>query len=148
MIIRDYEPSDWGAVCKIYDLAKPDELRGLVEVASIPRLEDDPPMLALFRVSSVIVADDEGCLTGFAGCKGSYIGWLFVHPAHRRKGVATALIRTLIERASGELTLNVAYGNEAARAVYERLGFAVAQDFAGEYNGQPIRVLKLRHPAS
>ena len=127
----------------IYDLAKRDELHGLVDAASIPRLADDVQMLALFRASSLIVAEEEGRVTGFAGCKGSYIAWLFVHPAHRRQGIASALVQALIERTPGELTLNVAYGNHAARAMYAKLGFGVAQDFSGEYNGQPIRVLKL-----
>lgn len=52
---------------------------------------------------------------------------LAVAPAHRRQGLATALITTLLE-CSGAHTgyLQVEEGNVAGRAMYERLGFSEA----------------------
>ncbi len=52
---------------------------------------------------------------------------LAVHPAARRKGVATALVETATRRAAlagaGRLFLEVAEDNLAARALYARLRF-------------------------
>ena len=53
---------------------------------------------------------------------------LAVRPAARRRGVATALVKTAARRAelagAGRLFLEVAEDNFAARALYGRLGFA------------------------
>jgi ribosomal protein S18 acetylase RimI-like enzyme len=145
MEIRAYAETDWEAVREIYDLSKPDELGSAVDPRSIPLLASDRSMLALFRESAVVVAEQAGRVVGFGGVKGNYVAWLFVHPAHRRKGVARALLLTMIGRLHGPITLNVARGNEAARRLYESLGFEVAKEFDGKFNGQDIRVITLRY---
>ncbi|HYC59269.1 MAG TPA: GNAT family N-acetyltransferase [Thermoanaerobaculia bacterium] len=73
-------------------------------------------MLALFSESSIVVAEEDGRIVGFAGNKGNYLAWLFVDPARRRQGVASQLVRAVVAGLSGEITLNVAYDNDAARA--------------------------------
>ena len=40
-IIRDYEPHDWPAICRVHDRSRPDELRGSFDArAFIPLAED------------------------------------------------------------------------------------------------------------
>ncbi len=34
-VVRPYGVDDWGAVCGIYDLAKPDEMHGIVAAVSV-----------------------------------------------------------------------------------------------------------------
>ena len=50
-----------------------------------------------------------------------------VHPSFRRRGIASALVKALVEalkeRGSHSLTLEVRVSNEPARELYERLGF-------------------------
>ena len=52
---------------------------------------------------------------------------MWVQPAHRGNGIAAALVRAVVEWASGdgacEVALWVADGNAAAAAVYRRAGF-------------------------
>ena len=67
--IRPYESADWEAVCEIYDLSKPDEMRGGVDVGTIVPLQQDPSGLALFRGSVIVVAEDRVCVIGFGGHK-------------------------------------------------------------------------------
>jgi ribosomal protein S18 acetylase RimI-like enzyme len=82
---------------------------------------------------------------GFAGYQENYISWMFVHPRHRRKGVAIALIREMLPRLGRPVTLNVGKNNIPARRLYEQLGFVVEKDFIGQWdNGEAVAVLTLR----
>jgi predicted GNAT family acetyltransferase len=52
---------------------------------------------------------------------------VYVEPAHRRRGVATALSRGVeqeaVRRGHAQISLSVGLGNEPARRLYERLGY-------------------------
>ena len=64
---------------------------------------------------------------------------LAVLARHRRRGVASHLLRELVDAADAsgqELRLEVRPGNTAARALYERFGFAAV----GERNGDALLV--------
>jgi putative acetyltransferase len=143
--IRLYRNDDWAVICEIYDLSKPDELRGVVEPSAILPLEMDPSMRTLFCESQIVVMEQAGHVVGFAGNRDNFINWLFVHPAHRRNGVASALIRYLLGQLTGPVTLNVAKSNAPALALYEGIGFAVEREFSGNFQGIPCKVARLRH---
>ena len=145
MHIRPYRDTDWAAVRDIYDLAKPDEMRGVVDASVIPRLEADPDMMVLFRNSEIFVAERSERIFGFGGSRGNFITWLFVHLEYRRQGAAQALVRALLARLSGTITLNVATTNVAAYNLYKRLGFTVEREFIGQFNGHACPVAKLRY---
>lgn len=66
-----------------------------------------------------------GYLLPVAG-DGVHVTELAVHPAHRREGRATRLLWELLARADGRVTLLVAADNDAARRLYESLGFRPA----------------------
>lgn len=145
--IREYEPDDWGSICAIYDIAKPDELRGSADLRAIRPLSDDETMQALFRDSRVLVCEADGCVVGFAGKKGNYTSWLFVHPDFRRRGVAARLLREVLRRLRGTVALNVAKNNHTARALYENNGFLLDKEFAGQWNGYECQVARWRYEA-
>jgi ribosomal protein S18 acetylase RimI-like enzyme len=91
--------------------------------------EDVAPRL---RHGAAFLAESGGEAIGFAIASRSradigHVEDLYVRPAYRRRGVATALLRRLAE-AFGErgvvhVALDVDAGNEAARALYAELGF-------------------------
>jgi len=143
MHIRPYRHDDWADVCQIYNLAKPEELLGAIDPKAILRLEADPDMQSLFRGSDIFVAADFDRVVGFCGSRGSFITWLFVHPAFRRKGIATLLVRGMLGRLKEPVTLNVMTSNIPARALYEAIGFHVEREFRGNFQGNPCRVAKL-----
>jgi len=145
MRIRPYRDTDWAAVRDIYDLAKPDEMQGVVDASAIPPLEVDPDMMALFHNSEILVMESGDRIAGFGGSRGTSITWLFVHPECRRLGVAQALVREILARLSGTITLNVATTNVAAYNLYKRLGFTVEREFVGQFNGHACPVTKLRY---
>ena len=141
--VRQYADADWEGVREIYDLAQPDEMRGSVALDAVLPLDADAAMLRLFRASVIFVVEDENRLIGFGGYKGNYISWLFVHPAHRRKGVAWMLLVEILKGLRGAITLNVAAGNHAARKLYEDLGFTVSRAFTGQFNGHAVEIITL-----
>ena len=78
-----------------------------------------------------IVAQEDGMVAGYVGSQ-TVLGEadmmnLAVHPDYRRKGVAEQLVLHLIERlrqqGSHILMLEVRASNEAAIALYQKLGF-------------------------
>ena len=86
-------------------------------------------------------AMEGGTLAGYAGFRSvldeGYISNVAVSPALRRQGVATALIRAMLEEGTRRrlrfLTLEVRVGNAPARRLYERLGFREAGLRPGYY---------------
>lgn len=148
MRIRPYRPSDWQSVCAIWNRAKVDEFRGEVDLAAIVPLESDAQMQASFRRSEVLVAELGDEVVGFGGREGSVIGWLFVHPEHRRRGVASRLMIELLAHIDGAAELMVLRGNAAAIALYRGFGFAVTASVATSHNGYPVEALRMERKAS
>ena len=145
MHIRPYRDTDWEMVCEIYDAAKPDEMRGVIHPSAIPPLAADPDMLALFRDSRILLMEDANEIVGFSGSRDNSITWLFVHPRHRRKGIARALVLAVVAQLRGPVTLHVAMCNEAAYSLYLRVGFTVEREFIGQFHGHPCPAAKLRY---
>ena len=84
------------------------------------------------RLSYWLVAVENGEVLGYIGSQ-SVLGEsdmmnVAVHPDHRRRGIAEALVnalsRDLKERSNVCLTLEVRASNAPAIALYEKLGFA------------------------
>ena len=91
-------------------------------------------VLELSKSSGVCLAAMRGeALVGYLICSRYDTVWhimnVAVDPAHRRAGIATALIEGLIERIDdphARYTLEVRESNTAAIALYERYGFRAA----------------------
>ena len=93
------------------------------------------------RLSCWLVAVENGELLGYIGSQ-SVLGEsdmmnVAVHPDHRRKGIAEALIRALSQalQLSGNrcLTLEVRASNMPAITLYEKLGFTTVGRRPGYY---------------
>jgi ribosomal-protein-alanine N-acetyltransferase len=98
---------------------RPDALKWELEHSPVSRL--------------YVLKDDDGCVAGFCACwhlvDELHINSVAIAPECRRAGLATELMRGVLAKAVEEgatrATLEVRRSNEAARALYERLGFAV-----------------------
>ncbi len=88
------------------------------------------------RTIAIVAEDDDGSLIGYATAhttyetghaeRGLYVADLYVAPAHRRQGVARALLAAAARRGHAigarHLWLTAKDGNAAAHAFYRRLG--------------------------
>ena len=83
------------------------------------------------KLAFYIVAEEDGEIIGFAGLWGiieeGHITNVAVHPAYRKKGLGRLLVSRLIEVSETygieKYTLEVRPSNEAAIALYTKLGF-------------------------
>ena len=144
MNVRGYTDADWESVINIYNLSKPDELRDSVDLRALVPFERDTRNLRLFRESRIVVVEEDETLLGFGGNNSNYISWLFVHPDHRRRGVATLILRHVMNQLNGTIKLNVFKHNTAARLLYQKAGFEIEREFVGNLNGYKTQAMTLR----
>jgi ribosomal protein S18 acetylase RimI-like enzyme len=109
-----------------------DEFSAEAAYAPYPPVPFDPGLLT---EHVALVAEQDGLAIGtvYANLSGPHFGYVFglyTRPGARRRGVGRALMRAIADLLHGEgrryVVLNVDTPNEAARAFYERLGFADA----------------------
>ncbi len=143
MKIRFYKETDWENVKDIYNLSKPDEMRGSVDLRALIPLEEDSNNLKLFHDSQIFVIEEDKTIIGFGGNKGNYISWLFVHQNHRRKGVAKAILQQILSQLTGTIKINVGKNNMAGRALYKKSGFKIEREFIGNFNGYKSQAMTL-----
>jgi len=128
-------------------------LTGQNDIAAVARLygaafNEEPwpadwPDFAGFDAGGVFLARDRGELVGFVVSfvrpqrpDQGYISVVATAPSYRRRGIATALIHSAVERlwrrGCQEVMIDVAAQNLPARGAYEQCGFRVAQELVCE----------------
>ncbi|MYM33551.1 GNAT family N-acetyltransferase [Duganella sp. FT94W] len=142
MAVRDYAPSDFHAVCRIYLDAKPAELASEPGQFVFTPLDRDPVLLTAFNESEVVV-HDAGDVLGFAAMFDGQLRALFVHSLARGRGVGQSLLDMVIARAETPIALNVALGNSGAIRFYERNGFSIIGETTRQYNGIDVQYVRM-----
>jgi GNAT superfamily N-acetyltransferase len=126
-VIRDATPDDLPLVRELwraFESEIPDaEWREDDSGEDLRRLEEN------FGAEIALLADDVGlAVAEKTGERVAFLHVLYVRPEARGTGVAAALVREVVSRlralGADVLELDVLASNEAARAVYERWGFA------------------------
>lgn len=135
LVIRPYRPEDFPGLERVHDRARRVELRyaGL-EDAFLP-LRIAAEREDLFAYPGLFVAELGGEIAGFAACTQEELAWLYVDPAHFRKGVGRALAEHALQRFPGIRHVEVLSGNAPAKALYARLGFVTAATERGRMPG-------------
>lgn len=83
-------------------------------------------------------SDGRATATGRSpGSDGAHLAELVVAPDRRREGRASALLDRLLAAADGPVTVAVAPGNEAARALYRTRGFEAVERREGYFASGP-----------
>lgn len=133
-MIRPYQTTDWAAICEVHDAARQDELRHSVGLAAFLTLEQTFENEGLFD-GEVWVYELEGRAVGFMAINGNELTWLYVAPAHYRKGIAGILLQKAIDTTDGPIYTEVLCGNDAALAFYLHHGFEILEKKTGKLVG-------------
>lgn len=117
----------------------------LTDEADRPHLEAHPDAIDLpeskIANGHVWVAELDGNIAGFAAVVEGELDGLFVEPELWRRGIGAALVETATHEARRKgLALKV-IANHAARAFYERCGFAVEGETQTRF-GPALRMTK------
>lgn len=143
--IRPFQAEDWDALCRIHDAARPDELKGSCDPRAFVALKDEPEAEELRR-STILVAEDDEEVVGFSAVEDDFLGWLYVHPDHYRKGVGRKLLQDSLRLVPGEAWTVVLAGNTPAIALYRSERFDEVARFDSDNEGYPCTCLRLRRP--
>ncbi|MHC4992806.1 MAG: GNAT family N-acetyltransferase, partial [Planctomycetota bacterium] len=132
--IRDYEADDWSAICRVHDRSRPDELRGSFDPRAFIPLAEDPGG-EYIDACEVFVVEESDEIVGFAGIDPPYLAWLYVDPAHYRRGIGRALLRHCLDRLDDDAWTFACGNNTAALELYLGEGFVVVERFIGKNAG-------------
>jgi putative acetyltransferase len=92
--------------------------------------------------TGTIVSELDGAIAGFSDVSADgYIDMMFVDPAYTRRGVASALLRSLLTEVPVPLWTNASI---TARGFFETHGFEVVEDQKVELRGQVLTNYRMR----
>jgi predicted N-acetyltransferase YhbS len=139
---REYQDTDWTAICQIHDRARPDELRGSCDPRAFVPIEQDKEVEDL-RSSRKFVACDDEKVVGFVGVDDKYLAWLYVDPSHYGKGIGRELLKLGIHKIGAGAWTIVLDGNQKAISLYESEGFQEVRRFASDNAGYPCICIRM-----
>lgn len=149
VVIRPYRADDWKAVCAVHDRARPHELSGSVDPRAFRPMADVAKADRFFDSQTLVAcAADDGGVVGFVSFAGSYLSWLYVDPAHHRRGVARKLLRAALAQIGPDAWTNARGGNDAAIRLYLGEGFRVVKSMESDCEGHASTCLRLALPTN
>lgn len=148
--IRPYRDTDWGAICRIHDRARPQEVAGVMPPGTSAPLAQAAVDEDLFdsRIVVACLGDAEGPVVGFAAYEDALLTWLYVDPELQGKGVGKALMAHVLPLLGPEGWVMVLDSNQRAVAFYVALGFHTAAVFPGDCEGYACQVNRMCLPGS
>lgn len=135
IVIRPYQPEDFPRLCQIHDSAR------MMELESAGLTDAFLPLAVAAEREGLLdytlhVATEDGLPVGFVAYSGDELAWLYVDPAHMRKGIGRRLVQHAIDGTQTRpLCIEVLSGNTAALTLYEAMGFRATQTLSGKMPG-------------
>lgn len=139
---RDFNESDWNAVCTIHNRARPDELKGSCDPRAFIPIEEDPEVEDLKR-SRKFVACLGDKVVGFVAIDENYVSFLYVDPDVYGQGIGRKLLQIATETIGEGAWTIVLDGNHRAIALYESEGFREVHRFPSDNAGYPCTCLRM-----
>jgi len=141
-LIRSYQPADWGSICQIHDLARPDELAGSCDSRAFIPIKEDKEVEHL-KLCQKIVAISNDRVAGFIGVDERYIGWLYIHPDFYRKGLGRELLKEGLKLINERAWTIALAGNSPAINLYQSEGFIEVDRYDSDNAGYPCTCVRL-----
>ncbi|MEM9090641.1 MAG: GNAT family N-acetyltransferase [Cyanobacteria bacterium P01_F01_bin.53] len=147
MHIRQYQESDWSAVCEIHDAARPIEVSSFMPGAEALPLKNVAEEDGFFE-SECFVACEHDKVVGFVCIEPPELSWLYVSPEHHRQGVGKQLVESVLPKLGEDAFLTTSLENTGAIAFYQHMGFRISATFPGSCQGYPCTCVRLTMPGS
>ena len=146
--IRVYEEKDWSAICRIHDMARPDELRGSCDPRAFVPIEQDAEVEDLKRCQKFVACDGER-VAGFVGIDDDYLAWLYIDPEYYGRGIGRQLLQLAVREIGPNAWTIVLDKNFSAIRLYQSEGFEEVKRFSGDNAGYPCTCIRmaLKNPA-
>ena len=139
---REYQDTDWPAICRIHDLARPDELKDSCDPRAFVPIEQDSEVEDLKR-SHKIVACEGDKVVGFVGVDEKYVAWLYMDPEYYSQGIGRKLLQIGVEYIGPGAWTIVLHNNKRAIGLYESEGFKEVRRFDSDNAGYPCTCLRM-----
>ena len=149
MNLRPYTPADWPPVCRIHDAARPLELAaGGVDPRALRPMVDVAGADEFFESETLVATDAQGDAIGFVSWNGDKVTWLYVDPAHHRRGIGRTLLTEAIARIGPQAWTNCVGGNQAALWLYRSSGMELVFERPSDVEGYPCTGCRVALPTS
>jgi len=133
--IRPYISSDYKYISEIHDASRKIELSmASLDDAFLP-FSVSAEREGFFDYPHIDVAIVDGDIVAFSAYTDNELAWLYVSPKMMRKGIGKGLVEKAIYTEPNIRNIEVLYGNEPARKLYESLGFHVQEIVKGVMPG-------------
>ena len=90
-----------------------------------PADSDEAPWARRLLCQTLLLAEEDGDLMGFASLEGDYLDLLYVHPRHARRGVGTVLCDALERQCTGQRI--TVHASLTARPFFARRGYRTVE---------------------
>jgi len=118
--------ADWPAIAHLHDRSRIAELAASIGAHHAERLPSFAGLADRFD-GELWLAVEGGDIVGFVGARGGEIVWLYVDPAHFRRGIGTLLLRHALSLSRVVVHARVLSGNAPALALYQAEGFVLVE---------------------
>jgi ribosomal protein S18 acetylase RimI-like enzyme len=142
ILLRSFQPADWKAICRIHDLARPDELKGSCDPRAFVPIEEDQEVEHLKNCMKLVAVVD-GAVVGFIGIDGGYIGWLYIQPDFYGQGIGRKLLKSGLEHVTEKAWTIALDGNTRAIHLYQSEGFLEVNRYNSDNAGYPCTCVRL-----
>lgn len=141
--IRPYIASDYNCICDIHDAARKVELSlSSLDEAFLP-FSIASERENFFDYSHIDVATINNIVAAFSAYTDDELAWLYVSPDMMHKGIGRKLVARALDIEPGIKHIEVLYGNEPARKLYESMGFYVQKTVEGVMPGNETYQVKV-----
>ena len=140
--IRVYEEKDWPAICRIHDMARPDELRGSCDPRAFVPIEQDAEVEDLKRCRKFVACDGER-VVGFVGIDDDYLAWLYIDPEYYGRGIGRQLLQLAVREIGPNAWTVVLDKNFNAIHLHQSEGFEEVKRYSGDNAGYPCNCIRM-----
>ena len=135
IIIEKYDARYWEEICQIHDEARKIELGYASLTDAFLPLVDVVVEEGLFEYKHVDVALLDGRVAGFCAYSEDELAWLYVMPEKMRNGIGRQLVAHALDTEKSLNYIEVLFGNEPAKRLYESFGFEEKEIISGKMPG-------------